>query len=112
MRDKIWFMVLVLGIVAGVAGLALAGVQSVTAPVIEKRILEQKIKPSLDKFFGPLGVDNDFIADRVVLELGLDQLGRKQRLTVFKGLKGGELIAVALQTAGGGYGGDLDVLTA
>lgn len=112
MRDKVWFMVLVLGIVAGVAGMALAGVQSVTSPVIEQRILEQKIKPSLDQFFGPLGVDNDFIADRIVIELGLDHLGRKQRLTVFKGLEGGQLVAVALQTAGGGFGGDIDVLTA
>lgn len=112
MRDKIWFMVLVLGLVAGIAGFALAKVQEVTAPVIENRILEQKIKPSLDTFFKPLGVDNDYIADRIVIELGVDHLGRKQRLTVFKGLKGGQLVAAALQTAGGGFGGDIDVLTA
>jgi electron transport complex protein RnfG len=112
MRDKVWFMVLVLGLVAGVAGLSLAGVQSMTAPVIEQRILEQKIKPSLDRLFGQLGVDNDFVADRIVIDLGRDHLGRMQRLTVFKGLKGGKLIAAALQTAGGGFGGDIDVLTA
>jgi electron transport complex protein RnfG len=112
MRNRIWFMVLVLGLVGGVAGLGLAAVRDLTHPVIEKRILEQKIKPTLETFFGPLGVDNDYIADRVVLDLGLDDWGRKVRLQVFVGKRGGQAVAVALQTAGGGYGGDIDVLTA
>jgi len=112
MRDKVWFMVLVLGIVGGVAGLALSAVRDLTTPVIEQRILEQKIKPNLETLFGSLGVDNDYIADRIVIELGVDHLGRKQKLTVFKGLKGGRLVAAALQTAAGGFGGDIEVLTA
>jgi electron transport complex protein RnfG len=111
MRDRIWFMVLVLGLVGGVAGLGLAGVRSFTYPIIEKRILDQKIRPTLETFFGPLGIDNDTIADRVTLDLGLDDWGRKVRLPVFVGKRGGEPLAVALQTAGGGYGGDIDVLT-
>jgi Na+-translocating ferredoxin:NAD+ oxidoreductase subunit G len=112
MRNKIWFMVLVLGLVAGAAGLALSAVHRVTSPVIEKRILEEKIKPTLDRFFGELNVENDYIADRTVLELGKDHMGRKIRLTVFKGKKGGEVVAAALQTSASGYGGDIDVLTA
>jgi electron transport complex protein RnfG len=112
MRDKIWFMVILLGIVAAVAGMALAGVQGMTTPVIEKRELEQKIKPSLDKFYGELGVDNDFIAERKQLPLGTDARGRKLSTTVFPGKKGGKLVAVALQTSGGGFGGDIKVLTA
>ena len=36
MRDKIWFMVILLGIVAAVAGMALAGVKGATTPVIER----------------------------------------------------------------------------
>ena len=112
MRDKIWFMVILLGIVAAVAGMALAGVQGMTTPVIEKRELEQKIKPSLDKFFGSIGVDNDFIAERKELPLGTDARGRKLSTTVFPGKKGGKLVAVALQTAGGGFGGDIKVLSA
>lgn len=112
MRDKVWFMVLVLGLVGGVAGLALSAVRDMTTPVIEQRILEQKIKPNLEVLFGALGVENDYIADRIVLDLGLDHLGRKQKLTVFKGLKGGQLAAAALQTAAGGFGGDIEVLTA
>ncbi|HUT77639.1 MAG TPA: FMN-binding protein [Polyangia bacterium] len=112
MRDRIWFMVLVLGLVGGVAGLGLAAVRDLTFPVIEKRILDEKVKPTLETLFAPLGIDNDYIADRVVLDLGLDDWGRKIRLTVFVGRKGGAPAAVALQTAGGGYGGDIEVLTA
>jgi electron transport complex protein RnfG len=112
MRDQIWYMVLVLGVSGAIAGLALSGVKSVTDPVIENFTLEQKIKPSLETFYGPIGIDNDYIADRVKLELGKDELGRMQRLTVFKGKKGGAVTAVALQTAAGGYGGDISVLTA
>ena len=112
MRDKIWFMVLVLGACGAIAGVALAGVKKLTDPVIESFTLEQKVKPSLEAFFGPIGIDNDYIADRVKLELGKDDIGRMQRLTVFKGKKGGAVTAVALQTAAPGYGGDLTVLTA
>ncbi len=112
MRDQIWFMVLVLAVIAGIAGAALSGVKSLTDPVIENFTLEQKVKPSLETFFGPIGIDNDYIADRVKLELGKDELGRMQRLTVFKGKKGGAITAVALQTSAPGYGGDLSVLTA
>ncbi len=112
MRDKIWYMVLVLGLVGGVAGVALAGVKKMTDPVIEAYTLEQKIKPSLDRFYGPLGLDNDYIADRIVLELGKDDKGRTLRTTVFPGKKGGKVVAAALQTAASGYGGDISVLTA
>lgn len=112
MRDRIWFMVLVLGAIGTIAGLALAGVHDLTAPVIERYTLEQKIKPSLQTFFEPLGIDNDYIEDRAVLELGKDRMGRTQRLSVFKGCKGDEVVAVALQTSAPGYGGNLEVLTA
>ncbi len=112
MRDKIWFMVVVLGFISSVAGLALDRVKTLTDPIIENYTLEQKVKPSLEAFFGPIGIDNDYIADRVKLELGKDEIGRMQRLTVFKGKKGGAVTAVALQTSAAGYGGDLTVLTA
>jgi len=104
-------MAVVLGVVGGVAGLALDGVKSMTDPVIEKRILEQKIKPTLDKYLKPVGMDNDYIADRVKLDLGKDEIGRRQHLNVFQGRKGGVVKAAALQTSGGGYGGDIHVLT-
>jgi len=111
MRDKIWYMALVLGLVGGVAGLALAGVKSMTDPIIEKRILEQKIKPTLDNYMQPAGVDNDYIADRIKLDLGVDELGRKIKLNVFLGKKGGAVVGAALETAAPGYGGDIAVLT-
>lgn len=112
MRDKIWFMAVVLGLVAFLAGLALAGVKGMTGPVIEKRILEQKIKPSLDKFFDGLELENDYIEDRQVLDLGKDARGRKQLTTLFLGKKGGKVVVAALQTKAAGFGGDIEVLTA
>jgi electron transport complex protein RnfG len=112
MRDKIWFMAVVLGLVAFLAGLALAEVKGMTGPVIEKRILEQKIKPSLDKFFDGLELENDYIEDRQVLDLGKDARGRKQLTTLFLGKKGGKVVVAALQTKAAGFGGDIEVLTA
>jgi electron transport complex protein RnfG len=111
MRDKIWYMALVLGLVGAVAGLALAGVKSMTDPIIERRILEQKIKPTLDAYMKPAGVENDYLADRIRLDLGEDDVGRKIRLNVFVGKKGGAVAAAALETAAPGYGGDIAVLT-
>ncbi len=112
MRNKIWFMAVVLGIVAFLAGLALAGVKGMTTPIIEKRILEQKIKPSLDEFFGSLDLENDCIEDRQVLDLGKDARGRKQVTTLFLGKKGGKVVVAALKTKAAGFGGDIEVLTA
>ncbi len=88
MRDKIWYMAIVLGLCGAIAGAALSAVKSMTDPVIEKATLEKKIKPTLDKYFKNLGLENDPIANRVKLELGRDELGRKQFLLVFKGIKG------------------------
>jgi len=112
MRDKVWFMVLVLGISGALAGAALSYVKSKTQPVIEQRILEDGVKPSLDLFYGPIGVDNDYIADRAALDLGKDDWGRKLSAIVFKGKKGGKVVAAALQTTASGFGGTLTVLTA
>ena len=112
MRNKIWFMAVVLGIVAFLAGLALAGVKGMTTPIIEKRILEQKIKPSLDEFFVRRYLENDCIEDRQVLDLGKDARGRKQVTTLFLGKKGGKVVVAALKTKAAGFGGDIEVLTA
>ncbi len=111
MHNRIWFMALVLGAVGFVAGLALSQVNELTGPIIEQDILERQIKPTLDVTFGEIGVDNDFIADRLKLELGKDSRGRVQRLTVFRGVKGGSVVGAALQTKVAGFGGDLEVLT-
>ncbi|MCP4199005.1 MAG: RnfABCDGE type electron transport complex subunit G [Proteobacteria bacterium] len=111
MRNKIWYMAVVLGLVGSLAGLALASIKKVTDPIIEKRILNEKVKPTLDKFLEPAGADNDYIADKITLDLGVDQFGRKQKLNVFKGKKGGQVVAAAMQTAAPGYGGNIDVLT-
>ncbi len=111
MLNKIWYMTIFLGIVGAIAGASLAGVKAITDPIIEKRIIEEGIKPSLDKFLGEIGVENDPIADRIKIDLGRDDRGRKMELTVFKAMKSGSVAAAALQTASSGYGGDIDVLT-
>ncbi|MDJ0762128.1 MAG: RnfABCDGE type electron transport complex subunit G [Myxococcota bacterium] len=111
MRDKIWYMAIILGIVGFAAGLGLAAVKKVTDPIIEQRIISEGIKPSLDKFMAPVGIDNDPIADRIKIDLGKDDRGRRRALTVFKGKKNGAVIAAALQTTTAGYGGDISVLS-
>jgi electron transport complex protein RnfG len=111
MRNKIWYMTIVLGLVGSLAGLALAGLKSVTDPIIEKRILNEMVKPTLDKFLKPAGADNDYVADKIKLDLGIDEFGRKKKLNVFKGKKGGQIMGVAMRTAAPGYGGDINVLT-
>jgi len=112
MRDRIWFMALVLGGLGGLAGLGLSAVHGLTAPVIERRVLERRIGPALADCFGPLGVDNDYIAERVVLDLGADDWGRKVRWQVFVGRRGGAPAAAALRTVAVGWGGEIEVLTA
>lgn len=111
MREQIWYMVLILGGVGTIAGLALSAVKDLTDPVIEQRILAEKIQPSLDRFFGPLEPENDYLADRVTLDLGRDARGRRREVTVFTARRGNALLGAALQTAQGGYGGDIQVLT-
>ena len=111
MRNKIWYMALVLGIVGFIAGLGLAGVKQLTDPIIEKRIIEEGIKPSLDKYVGPIGIENDPIADRINIDLGKDDRGRKLKLTVFKGKKSGVVVTAALKTSVAGFGGNVEVLT-
>jgi electron transport complex protein RnfG len=111
MHNKVWYMVSVLGVVGFVAGLALAGVNAMTKSVIEQAILREKIKPGLDKFFGPVGADNDYIADRLKIDLGRDDRGRIKRLIVFKGKKAAKVIGAAIQTQAAGFGGDIEVLT-
>jgi len=105
-------MALVLGLAGTVAGLALAAMKDLTDPIIERRILKEKIEPSLDRFFGPLEPENDYIADRVVLDLGRDARGRRREVTVFTARHGRALVGAALQTSEAGYGGDIEVLTA
>jgi len=111
MRDRIWYMALVLGLVSVLAGLALAGVKRLTDPVIEGNLLEQAVRPALARLLGPLRIDNDALADRARIEVGRDARGRRLRVTVFRGRVGGRLVAAAMQTNGVGYGGELTVLT-
>jgi Na+-translocating ferredoxin:NAD+ oxidoreductase subunit G len=112
MRNKISYMVLILGLVGATAGYCLATVKDLTDPIIEARILNEKVKPGLEVFFRDIAPDNDAIADRVIVDLGRDERGRARRLTVFPAMKDGKLVAAALRTSAGGFGGSLEVMTA
>ncbi len=96
-------MVVVLTAICGVAGISLAYLKVGTAETIEKQVLINVQKPAIDSVLA--GADNDPIADR-------KKFDREDgtQLTVFPGKKGGKLVSVALENAGGGFGGPLGVM--
>ncbi len=97
-------MVVVLTCICGVAGISLAFLKTGTAATIEKQVLVNVQGPAIAAVLGD--IDNDPIADRKKLDLP-DGSGQ---VTVFPGKKGGQLIAVALENYGGGFGGDVGVM--
>jgi electron transport complex protein RnfG len=112
LKERIWFMALLLAATGLLAGAGLASVRSLTAPVLERRVLEQRVKPGLQSLFASLDADNDPIGERVTLELGRDPRGRSQRLSIFPARRAGALVGAALRTGSAGYGGDIEVLSA
>ncbi|MEA2084450.1 MAG: FMN-binding protein [Thermodesulfobacteriota bacterium] len=97
-------MVVVLTCICGVAGISLAYLKTGTAATIEKQVLINVQGPAIAAVLGD--IDNDPIADRKKLDLP-DGSGQ---VTVFPGKKGGQLVAVALENYGGGFGGDVGVM--
>jgi len=97
-------MVVVLTCICGVAGISLAYLKTGTAATIEKQVLVNVQGPAIAAVLGD--IDNDPIADRKKLDLP-DGSGQ---VTVFPGKKGGQLIAVALENYGVGFGGDVGVM--
>ncbi len=102
MRDIIKMLVVLSGI-CGIAGFALSYLKMVTADPIEVQVLTYVQKPVLDRVFA--GSENDYVADRQTFTL---KDGRK--VMVFPAKKGGKLTGVALENAGGGFGGDIGVM--
>ncbi len=96
-------MVLVLGLTAGVAGLALAGVREMTADRIAEQELKNVKEPAIRAIFE--GLDNDPVADRVEIPLNEDET-----LVAFPAKQGDTLMGVALEGCGNGYGGAVCVM--
>lgn len=97
-------MVVVLTCICGIAGISLAYLKAGTAATIENQVLVNVQGPAISIVLE--GVDNDPIADRKKFDLP-DGSGQ---VTVFPGKKGGQLVAVALENYGSGFGGDIGVM--
>ncbi len=104
MRD-ILKMLVVLSSICGIAGFALSYLKMVTAIPIEEQVLTYVQEPVLSRVFA--GVENSPVADRKKFTL---KDGRS--ITVFPAHKGGKLVGVAMENAGGGFGGDISVMVA
>lgn len=103
-------MVLVLAIVTGFWGGALSLVKMATEEQIEYQRLRNIKAPALEQALANVDYDNDPLQDRVTLVIGEDRRGNPLEKTFFLAKKQGELQAVALETAAGGYEGDVGVM--
>lgn len=98
-------MVVVLSAITGLSGFILSGLKVWTNPVIEEQVLTNVQGPALKQLF--VGISNDPIADRKTLpKPGVEG----ESVIVFPAMKDGKLVAVAIEAAGKGYGGDVNVL--
>lgn len=107
MRDIIR-MVVVLTLICAVSGFSLALVHQVTKGPIEdskfKNLKEPAVKAVLK------GYENNPIKERILIPMGKDKRGRPVELVVFPAKKGGEIFAVAYESTGRGYHGDIGVM--
>lgn len=95
-------MILVLSLICGLSGLTLASVREATSNRIEEQVLTYVQGPSLSQVF--TDYDNNPVKDRQTFDLA------EGSVTVFPALKGGKLTAIAFETFGSGYGGDVGVM--
>jgi electron transport complex protein RnfG len=95
-------MIVVLSLICTVCGIALSGYRDMTEERIENQVLMNvqgpKVKIVLD------GAENDLIADRKKVTV------KDKQLMLFIGKKEGKDWAVAFETVGKGFGGDLKVM--
>ncbi|MCK4764514.1 MAG: RnfABCDGE type electron transport complex subunit G [Candidatus Aminicenantes bacterium] len=95
-------MVIVLTAIAAVCGFLLAAVKNVTGPRIEEQIMVNVKGPAVKRVLETS--TNDLIADR--REVTIDG----QVYTLFIGKKDGQPWALAYESKGGGFGGDIGVM--
>jgi len=98
-------MVVVLSAITGLSGFVLSGLKVWTDPIVEVQVLNNVQGPALKQLF--LESTNDPIADRKALPKPGSE---GETVTVFPSIKDGKLLAVAIEAAGKGYGGDVNVL--
>lgn len=99
---EIMQMIVVLSVICTACGLALSGIRNMTAARIENQVLMNVQGPKVKRVLN--GAENDLIADRKKITInGMDIL-------LFIGKKEGKDWAVAYETAGKGFGGDLTLM--
>ncbi len=101
MRESVQ-MVLVLFAICTVCGAALSGIRKATAERIEYQVLMNVQGPKVKKVLE--GSENDLISDRVKLVV------KGQELLLFIGKKDGRPWAIAYETTGRGFGGDIKLM--
>lgn len=96
-------MVAVLSSLCAIAGFGLAYLKQSTALPIENQLLTYVQGPAIFSVFE--GIENSPINDRKTFELE-----NGKTVNVFPAFKNGELIGVAIESFGQGYGGDIGVM--
>lgn len=105
LKSSLTNMALVLTIIAVVAGAALAGINAMTAPQIEK-INAENLAAGIKKV---MGSDDITVADPVDKKATI--AGKEKTFTIYNVTdKQGQALGCAVKTTEGGFGGDLQVL--
>lgn len=97
-------MIVVLSAICGLSGFCLSYLKQLTAPAIENQVLTYVQGPAIKQVLAD--TDNDPIADRK--KFTNPTTGKE--INVFPAIKGGKLVAIALEDFGAGFGGDIGVI--
>ena len=95
-------MIVVLTLICTVCGLGLSGIKDATEARIENQVLMNVQGPKVKKVLA--GAENDLISDRRKVPF------EEEEKLVFIGKKAGKDWAIAYETTGKGFGGDLVVM--
>ncbi len=95
-------MIVVLSLICTLCGIALSGFREMTAERIENQVLINVQGPRVKRVLE--GSQNDLIADRKKIKID----GRE--ILLFVGKKDGKPWAIAYETLGKGFGGDIKVM--
>jgi len=101
-------MLVVLTAICAVSGFLLALVHDVTKEPIEYSRLKFVKEPAVKAVLS--GYQNDPIKDRLSIPVGKDKKGKPVNLIVFPAKKDGKTFAVAFESTGSGYHGEIGVM--
>lgn len=96
-------MIVVLSVLCGFSGFILSYLKTITAPVIEEQVLRNVQGPAIISVFSK--AENNPIADRNTFETP-----DGGKVIAFPCITGGQLVGVAIENFGKGYGGPVGVM--